>query len=323
MNATSGSYFACCLPPNPPPGSGATIRTFDSGRRTRSAMTLEPVRVLDRAPDHDPVAVGAAMNACGSIANWVTIREGVCALDDDVGFAFGRLEVAPFVAVLAGTFVPASGSSAGRGSWTSGASAARAAATVWTAELLDVNPHQPRGLFGRIERLGRDRGTGSPWNFVSPVADGPVTELGPNRGIGSGRSAAVARAERRATAAALVSIRRSAPCDVERDELHVQDVLEVDVGDVLLPPGDSLDPTDARRRLADRHWGATSASGVDDRSSTSGAAGRACPRRRLRRCRLEDLLVAGTAAVVAGQAFFDVRARRCGTRSSSACAETS
>ena len=78
--------------------------------------------------------------------------------------------------------------------------------------------------------------------------------------------------------AALVSIRVDPrPRHVERDELHVEDVLEMDVGDVLLPPGDPLDPADARRRLPDRHWGATSASGVDDRSPMSGAAARAGP----------------------------------------------
>ena len=64
---------------------------------------------------------------------------------------------------------------------------------------------------------------------------------------------------------------------VERDELHVEDVLEVDVRDVLLAPGDPLDPTDAGRRLPDRHCGATSASGVDDRSPISGAAARTGP----------------------------------------------
>jgi hypothetical protein len=52
MNATSGSYLACCLPPNPPPGSGATMRTFDSGSSDEVGdHALEPVRVLDRAPD--------------------------------------------------------------------------------------------------------------------------------------------------------------------------------------------------------------------------------------------------------------------------------
>ena len=60
MNATSGSYFACCLPPKPPPGSGAKTRTLASGRSQHAGDDpLEPVRVLDRAPDRDPVAVRA------------------------------------------------------------------------------------------------------------------------------------------------------------------------------------------------------------------------------------------------------------------------
>ena len=78
--------------------------------------------------------------------------------------------------------------------------------------------------------------------------------------------------------AALVSIpRMRARAYVEGDELHVQDVLEVDVGDVLLPAGDPLEPADARWRLADRHWGASSASGIDDRSPMSGVAARVGP----------------------------------------------
>ena len=59
MNASSGSYLACCLPPNAPPGSGAKTRTLESGRpQELGDDPLEPVRVLDRAPDRDPVAVG-------------------------------------------------------------------------------------------------------------------------------------------------------------------------------------------------------------------------------------------------------------------------
>ena len=40
MNATSGSYFACCLPPNAPPGSGERIRTLDSGSPRILASTF-------------------------------------------------------------------------------------------------------------------------------------------------------------------------------------------------------------------------------------------------------------------------------------------
>ena len=178
--------------------------------------------------------------------------------------------------------MPASGSfGRSEGSWTSGASGCPGRRHgVDRRELLDVDPHEARGLLGRVERLGRDRGHGVAVELrLADREDGPVAQLGaeprhrvrevggghdePNAGHGNGR-ARVDPADPR-------------PRHVERDELHVQDVLEVDVGDVLLPPGDPLDPTDARRRLADRHWGATSASGVDDRSPTSGAAGRAGP----------------------------------------------
>ena len=60
------------------------------------------------------------------------------------------------------------------------------------------------------------------------------------------------------------------PCDVERHELDVEGVLEADVGDVCLPPGDALDTADPGRGAADarRHCGASSASGVDERSPT-------------------------------------------------------
>jgi hypothetical protein len=45
--------------------------------------------------------------------------------------------------------------------------------------------------------------TGSPWNFVSPVArTGRSRNCGPNRGIGSGRSAAVSTARTPGTASA-------------------------------------------------------------------------------------------------------------------------
>ena len=74
MNATSGSYFACCLPPNPPPGSGANTRTFDSGRSSSDAMTRwSQFGCWIELQIAIPSPSGAAMNACGSIANWVTI----------------------------------------------------------------------------------------------------------------------------------------------------------------------------------------------------------------------------------------------------------
>ena len=74
MNASSGSYFACCLPPNAPPGSGANTRTFDSGRPSRSAMTRwSQYGCWIALQTAIPSPSGAAMYAWGSIANWVTI----------------------------------------------------------------------------------------------------------------------------------------------------------------------------------------------------------------------------------------------------------
>ena len=74
MNASSGSYLACCLPPNAPPGSGARTRTFDSGRSSSVAMTrCSQYGCWIELQTAIPSPSGAAMNACGSIANWVTI----------------------------------------------------------------------------------------------------------------------------------------------------------------------------------------------------------------------------------------------------------
>ncbi len=74
MNAMSGSYFACCLPPNPPPGSGAKMRTFASGIPRTPAMTrCSQFGCWIELQTATPSPSGAAMNACGSMANWVTI----------------------------------------------------------------------------------------------------------------------------------------------------------------------------------------------------------------------------------------------------------
>ena len=74
MNATNGSYLACCLPPNPPPGSGAWMRTFASGNPMTVAMTrCSQFGCWMELQTAIPSPSGAAMYACGSIANWVTI----------------------------------------------------------------------------------------------------------------------------------------------------------------------------------------------------------------------------------------------------------
>ncbi len=74
MNARSGSYFACCLPPNAPPGSGARIRTRASGSSRSEAITrCSQFGCWIELQTAIPSPSGAAMKACGSIANWVTI----------------------------------------------------------------------------------------------------------------------------------------------------------------------------------------------------------------------------------------------------------
>jgi hypothetical protein len=74
MNATSGSNFACCLPPKPPPGSGAKTRTFANGRpRTPAITRCSQLGCWIELQIAIPSPSGAAMNACGSIANCVTI----------------------------------------------------------------------------------------------------------------------------------------------------------------------------------------------------------------------------------------------------------
>jgi hypothetical protein len=96
-------------------------------------------------------------------------------------------------------------------------------------------------------------------------------------------------------AAALASIRPiRARADVERDELHVEDVLEVDVRDVLLSPGDALDATDAGGRLPDGHCGATLGVGWStiDRRFRERPCAPVPARLRSRQHGLEDLLIA-------------------------------
>ena len=125
MNASSGSYLACCLPPNAPPGSGAKTRTFESGRPSSVGdHALQPVRVLDRAPDRDPVAVGRGHERVRLDRELGDHREAVRALDDDLRVGGRRVDVAPAVAVLAQDVRARRSGSFGRsdGSWTSGAS---------------------------------------------------------------------------------------------------------------------------------------------------------------------------------------------------------
>ena len=91
----------------------------------------------------------------------------------------------------------------------------------------------------------------------------------------------------------------------------MEHVVEVDVGDVLPAPGDAGTAADAGRRLADAHCGATFASGTADRSPTVGVGVPcSCSSPAAAQHGLDDLLVAGAAAEVAGEPLLDLGARR-------------
>ena len=62
---------------------------------------LQPVRVLDGAPDGDPVAIGRGDEPVRLDRELGDHREAVGALDDDVRVALRGVDVAPAVAVLA------------------------------------------------------------------------------------------------------------------------------------------------------------------------------------------------------------------------------
>ena len=74
MKHSSGWMLGHCLPPKPPPRSGAITRTLDSGRPSTLArifcswkgcwLVLHTTR---------PSPSGATTQACGSMAKWVTI----------------------------------------------------------------------------------------------------------------------------------------------------------------------------------------------------------------------------------------------------------
>ena len=89
---------------------------------------------------------------------------------------------------------------------------------------------------------------------------------------------------------------------VDGHELDVELAVEVEVGDVRLSAGHAVEPADAGRRAADA---ATSGRRVARRSL---GRGRSAARRALDR--LDDLLVAGAATQVAGEALLDLGPRR-------------
>ena len=257
MNASSGSYLACCLPPNAPPGSGANTRTLASGRPDQVRDDpLQPIRVLDRAPDRDAVAIGCGHERVGLDRELRHHRERVGALGDEVRLAHRGVEIAPAVAVLAEDVRP-------------GKRVVRPDRRILDerrpirqrrGEGVDrrAAPRRRRGRAGRllrrIGRLRRDRrhrltvvlrlpdGQDRTVAPLRPEARHRLRQVGgghhePNPGYVQGRAS--------------VDLPDPGAGGIDRDELHVEDVVEFEVRDVLLLSRHAPDAADPGRRRAD------------------------------------------------------------------------
>ncbi len=141
-------------------------------------------------------------------------------------------------------------------------------------QLLELDRDERGRLLGGVVGLRGDGG--DRFAVVLRLArgeDGAVSALRPEAGHRAGQ---VVGGRHEPDAGDLERGCRVDPADprarhVERDELHVKDVVVGQVGDVLLLPGDAGTATDPGCRLPDAHCGATPASGTADRSPTGGA----------------------------------------------------
>ena len=184
----------------------ARVRREHADLRERQAEQvgddpLEPVRVLDRAPDGDPVAIGRGHVRVGLDGELGDHRERVGALDDEVRLRGRRVDVAPAVVVLvedvrrgarvAGTEGRVLDERRVRGE--------RLRDGVERGQLLELDRDERGGLLGSVVGLCGDRGDG--FAVVLRLArgeDGAVAALRPEAGhrvgqIGGGRHEANAR----------------------------------------------------------------------------------------------------------------------------------
>ena len=213
---------------------------------------LQPVRVLDRAPDGDAVAVGGGDEAVRLDREVGHHRERVAARDDEV--AAGRVDVAPAVPVLVQDVrVRPAGRRAAR------PGPAPAARRVRARRRPCIRPEAPRsrpGPGGRppraaSERVGGDRRHGLA--VVLRLADGqdrPVAVLRaePRAPAGGGQRRSSPPRRRARPGGAGVDRADPRPRAVERDELGVQHVWQADVAEVAVGAGDAAGPPDALRR---------------------------------------------------------------------------
>ena len=184
-------------------------------------------------------------------------------------------------------------------------------------QLLVLDADQPRRLLGGVLRLRRDGG--DRLTVVLRLAGGqdrPIDELRPEPGhrlgkVGCGHHQSDARDGQ---GGAGVDGDDPRPGAVEADELDLEDVLEADVGDVGLAAGDAVEAADAGGRVADALVLLIGSAALGPGGATAVGGGRRSggPDFGGQQHRLDDLLVAGAATKVAGQAILDLGARRLG-----------
>ena len=242
----------------------AGVRSEHPDLRQRQAQdlrqdALQPVRVLDRCSRRrSRRRPGAAMNAWGSMAKWVTIGNvHVFSTTRSADAATASTSPQPKWCSRR-TFVPASGSPGRRaGSCTSGADGSSAAAIVKTAGSSSYcDLHEGGGPFGSVLRVGGHGRHGLPVVLrLVDRQDRAVLELGPEArhrlgqvGRGHRRGGRRGPGERRSC--------RWRRCGHGRSRASTSFAwstsAQVDVGHVLLAAGHPVEPSQPGRGAADR-----------------------------------------------------------------------
>ncbi len=217
-------------------------------------QSLKPAGVLDRAPDRDPVAVGCGDERVRLDGELGHDRERVRPLDHHVSAC--RIDVPPPVAVLtqhvrvAHRVVRAELRLLDQ----RGVRGERARDRERSRQDLVLDADEADGGLCRILRLGGDGCDGLAVVLrLADREDRPVAELGSEPGH---RMRQVGRRHHQAHAGHPERLADVDPVDpgagtVEGHELHVERVLDMEIGDVGLAAGHPVEPAEAGRRGAD------------------------------------------------------------------------
>ena len=225
---------------------------------------LEPVRVLDRAPDREAVAIGRRderVRLDGEVGHH---REGVAALYDDVRSSRLGVDVAPAHAML--------GEHVAAGEPVAGAQGGvlderrirreRPGDREHRRQLLVLHAHEPGGRLGQLARVGHDQRDGIAMVLrLADRQDGPVLVLGPEAGHGLRQ---VVRRHHEVDAGqgerpGGVDAQDPRPRAVQRHQLRVEGVRDREVREVPLRSRDAVDAADAVGGVADPRAGHRSA----------------------------------------------------------------